>query len=356
MVDNASILRKSTGFKQSERDPSQMFKGIYNRFNLKRLRPPYFEVKAMSKKKNPNQLSFLDFLESHIPASRGNGNGVVHEALPSTAVDVDIDRLDRFRGIDALVGRYRKMSREYENSLVERAQNGCLRARDRLICQNLGFIISTLNKTFPSMDYRELLGGACLGMDEAIKKFDVSRGLRLISYAVHWVKQRGYKQMSELKVIRDPQHYWLYKEQIKKRMVEKGETWDEAGEAIGISPRVLRSLKQSHLSLDKEIGEEGEGRTLADVLSDPAAELPDYEVERMELQERVREVVNTLTGRELDVIRKRFGMYGQHPWTLEQLGNHYDLTRERIRQIERKALLTLTKRFAQRGIEPSLFL
>ena len=162
--------------------------------------------------------------------------------------------------------------------------------------------------------------------------------------------------MSELSVIRDPQHYWLYKEQIKKRMVEKGETWDEAGEAIGISKRIRRDLKQSHLSLDKEIGEEGEGRTLADVLSDPDEELPDHVVERREMIERVREVVNTLTGRELDVIRKRFGLYGQKNWTLEQLGEQYNLTRERIRQIERDAMLRLTKRFAQRGIEPSLFL
>ena len=66
-------------------------------------------------------------------------------------------------------------------------------------------------------------------MDEAIKKFDVSKGLRLISYAVHWIKQRGYKQMSELNVIRDPQHYWLYKEQIKKRMVEKGRDLGRSG-------------------------------------------------------------------------------------------------------------------------------
>ena len=193
-------------------------------------------------------------------------------------------------------------------------------------------------------------------MDEAIKKFDVSKGLRLISYAVHWVKQRGYQQVHELSVVREPQHYWLYREKIRKRMEEKGETWEEAAAAEGINPRVAQQARRAFYSMDKEIGEEGEGRTLADVLSDPDEELPDYAVERMEMIERVREVVNTLTGRELDVIRKRFGMYDQKNWTLEQLGERYNCTRERIRQIERDAMMRLTKRFVQRGISPSLFL
>ena len=215
------------------------------------------------------------------------------------------------------------MERETECVLVEKAQGGCLRSRDRLIVHNLGFIIQTLSKQYKGVDFHELLSAGCLGMATAIDKFDTGRGLRLISYAVHWIRQASYMQMRDDRTVRLPDNVVNLQRQIHRRMGDTGESFEEAMSALDLTDqqrsRLTLYLKHG-ASLDKPMGdgEERDAKTLHDLLADEDQELQDWEMERNEVKEDVLAVVSSLDRQERDLIRKYYGLYDQKPQTFKR--------------------------------------
>lgn len=262
--------------------------------------------------------------------------------------------LDGRQSIDAIIQRYRPMPIGEEYRLIERAQRGCVRSRNRLLNQNMGFIVQTISKTYPNIDRREMLGmlgTATIGFNIAIQRFDAGRGLRLISYAVWWVKAYLRREAAVDAVVRPPTHYAHLRGKLAERMAQTGESAVEAGKAIGLSERVIGQLGQRHISLDwKPDGDEG-ARSYSEVLADHSHADPDEAVVRESVAEKVRACVDTLEGIELDVIRRRFGFGGERE-TLERIGKDYSLSRERIRQIETRGKRKLFHRLQQRGVNP----
>ena len=286
-----------------------------------------------------------------------NGKQASHRCDLEEIEDLNIDTLERYTSIEKLCGKYYKMSQETENILVSKAQKGCLRSRDRLITNNLSFIIYTINKMYPAMDYHELLSSGCLGMVKAIDRYDSSKRFRLISYAVHWIKSLTQKQMQHDKLIHEPYYYPKHRVRIADRTLETGESWDVAAETLGIKKMVRGYLEVTHtpVSLHKTLYPHNvNGTTLEDILADEKENPPDYITERNILREDIVAVVNTtIKGRNLDIVRKVFGFYDESPMTYQEVGEIYDLSRERIRQIIDKSLIKIAKQLTRRGINAS---
>ena len=339
------------------------------------------------------QLSFLEYLDALAGKSgaAGNGrhNGAAHNGNghnghagnghapqngTSTVLsevppcDVDVDKLDRFRGVAAIVGRYRKMSRDEEYRLVALAQSGCLRSRDRLIVHNLGFILSALSKAFPGREGLSLLGAGCLGMDEAIKRFKRDKGLRLISYAVHWIRAAVQRDKESAPQIRLPSDWRTKRASIHAEMAVTGKDYYSAAESAGIGHEVARAMDvspamASPASMDKRIGDEDGSATLGDLLASDAPRADDAVV-REEIRRDVRRVVWTLPQAQREVIAMRFGFRDTAAGkgkgkdgrleTLQDVGDALGLTRERVRQVERDALAILHKRMRRAGMDKSL--
>ena len=269
--------------------------------------------------------------------------------------------IDRHREINRVCGAYRKMSREYESDLVLMAQRGCLRSRDKLVCNNLRFICHIIIKSYPGMDFTELLGAATMGMIEGIERFDPETGNRLISYAVHWIRRHLQMQTQGDHLIRRPSNQVSdYRAFVREQATEDDSDWVEVGRKAGLTMRRTMRVYEIMMgirSLDAPIGggEEGEmmRRTFGEILADEK-ETPLYEVEREDLRQTVRSIVDSLEGKERDVIYRYFGMSVGERETLAQIGNHWGVTRERVRQVKESALMKLTKKFYTRGIHRTI--
>ena len=232
--------------------------------------------------------------------------------------------------------------------MIEKAQEGCLWARNRLICDNLESVVQFLSKQYPGMDFHELLSSGCLGMVMAIEKFDTSRGIRLISYAVYWIRYVSQKQVNEDRTVRLPVDVLKLQKKMYWGMSEKEGSFDfdrTMGKRVDLYLRHGISLDQLEIEDDK-----WGVKTLHDILEDHKQRLPDREIEEREMKKHVLAVVETLCQQERDVIQKYYGLYDQKPLTLQEIGESHGVTRERICQIRNKALVRMVKRLHRRGI------
>ena len=289
----------------------------------------------------------------------GQHNGSATKGIDYDAgdvVDLDVDSLDRYRGIDAICGRYKKVSREYENLLCERAQNGCLRSRDFLVTNNLGFIVAELIKKFPRMDYHELLSSAVFGMNEAIKRYDVSSNVRLLSYAnAGWLHFYSREQVHNDKTIREPSNHPQYRKRINERMRDTGESFNEAGKSLGHEDLLLNTVEREMVSIDSPLDEtDANSKTLADVLVIDEPEMPLWILERDELRWQVQSVVATLTAEEQELVTRVFGLNGKEPEKYETIGNDLGITRQGVQSRLKTIMMKLTRKFTQRGIDRSV--
>ena len=301
----------------------------------------------------------------------GNGNGADTSDGQQdflAALDIgagglaDVDK-GRPATIDGVISAYKPMSVAEEKRLVRAAQGGDMRARDRLIERNVGFMASTcIELCREGQDWRELLGAAAEGMAEAIARFSADQDTRLITYAVWWIRQRVKTALREGWLVRQPGNWAEARRRIWARSDATGETFAEAGAALGISKRVMAGINQTLERLDEPWGEpwgdERQERTRGEVMAD------DRIVDEADVHEReqtaavVREVLATLDDREQKIIAQRFGFDGGDgaghcgPVSLEMVGQEWGVTRERIRQIERFALQKLAQRLKARGIGP----
>ena len=274
--------------------------------------------------------------------------------------DYDMDRMSRCKDIESVCGRYRRISKEYESVLVEKAQNGCLRSRDFLVTNNLGFMISEIQKLCPSRDAMQYIDAAVLGMYRAIERFDVSKGTRLISYAVWWIKQHVKTSVREDFLIRFPSNQMDDLGKMLSVVDDEEEiNLERAGKKVGLSSsrieKVHGMLNMRRMdSLDRPLGggDDGDkdGRTLGELLADDEEEIPYYEVMRDDLNQAVHSVVATLDTRERIAVMTYYGLDNGGGETLEMVGKKFGVTRERARQIILGAMPKLIKRMMQRGI------
>jgi len=240
---------------------------------------------------------------------------------------------------------------EEEVELAQKIKAGDERALDKLTKANLRFVVS-VSKQYQNqgLTLPDLINEGNLGLIKAAKRFDETRGFKFISYAVWWIRQSILQALAEQsRIVRLPLNKIGSINKINKayavleQKFERPPTPEEISELVELSiTEVKQSLKNTgrHISMDAPLIE-GEDSSLYDVMGSEDSPNPDADLMLESLREEIRRALDTLTPREADVVSSYFGLNGGYAMTLEEIGEKFDLTRERVRQIKEKAVRRL---------------
>lgn len=249
------------------------------------------------------------------------------------------------------IGRVPLLSAEEEIHLAERMAEGDSFARKRLAEANLRLVVSIAKRYVGrGMSFLDLIQEGNLGLIKAVEKFDHTKGFKFSTYATWWIRQAITRAIADqARTIRIPVHMVETITKVKKvssQLLHKNghdPSPDEIAEELGITPEKVREIMriaQDPVSLETPIGEE-EDSHLGDFIPDEDAPAPAEAASLVLLKEQLNQVLATLTDREEKVLRLRFGLEDGRSRTLEEVGKQFNVTRERIRQIEAKALRKL---------------
>lgn len=249
------------------------------------------------------------------------------------------------------IGRVPLLTPEEEIDLAIRISENDEAAKKRLAEANLRLVVSIAKRYVGrGMQFLDLIQEGNLGLIKAVDKFDYTKGFKFSTYATWWIRQAITRAIADqARTIRIPVHMVETINKVKKTnsqlLHETGRdpTAEEIAERINIPVEKVREIlrvAQEPVSLETPIGEE-EDSHLGDFIPDEEAPSPPDSASMLMLKEQLESVLKTLTPREAKVLRLRFGLVDGHPRTLEEVGREFDVTRERIRQIEAKALRKL---------------
>jgi RNA polymerase primary sigma factor len=251
------------------------------------------------------------------------------------------------------IGRVDLITAEEEVELARRIKQGDQVALEKLTKANLRFVVS-VSKQYQNqgLSLPDLINEGNLGLIKAAQRFDETRGFKFISYAVWWIRQSILQALAEQsRIVRLPLNKIGSINKINKAFArleqefERPPTAAELAETLDMTlDEVKQSMKNSsrHTSLDAPLKEGDESSsTMMDVLRLGDTPSPDTDLMTESLRKEIERSLRTLTPREGDVIRLYFGLNGEHPMTLEEIGERFDLTRERVRQIKEKAIRRL---------------
>ena len=252
------------------------------------------------------------------------------------------------------IGGYSPLHPDQEVELAKLIHKGQYQALDKLVKANLRFVISVAKEyQGQGLPLQDLISEGNLGLIKAAQRFDETRGFKFISYAVWWIRQSILQALAEQsRVVRLPLNrvgainkIGRALEQLEKAFGREPSMEEIADKMEMTAYEVADVLKTSarHLSLDEPFKEE-EGNSLLDVLESDRYAPPDDSLMQESLQVEIDKVLSTLKPREAEIIRLYFGLDGDRPLTLEEIGEHFKLTRERVRQIKEKALRRLRHR------------
>jgi RNA polymerase primary sigma factor len=259
---------------------------------------------------------------------------------------------------------YPLITREEEVTLAQRIRKNDQEALDKLVRSNLRFVVSVAKKyQNQGVSLSDLINEGNLGLIRAAHKFDETKGLKFISYAVWWIRQSILQALAEQsRIVRVPLNRAGALHRIGKRastlLQELGRqpTHLEIAEGLDITEEEVAKtmlISQVHLSLDAPMTP-GEDNRLLDYLPDTTNRTPDEQTFEKALTEAIEESLSGLKERESKILRLYFGLDGEDPMTLEDIGTLLGITRERVRQIKEKALLKLRHNSRRRALESFL--
>jgi len=249
------------------------------------------------------------------------------------------------------IGKVDLLTAEEEIDLARRIKKGDQKSLEKLTKANLRFVVSVAKQyQNQGLSLGDLINEGNLGLIKAAKRFDETRGFKFISYAVWWIRQSILQALAEQsRIVRLPLNRVGALNKIGKKFSELEQEFErepsasELAEELDMSLfEVADTLKISgrHLSMDAPFAQ-GEDNRLLDVIQDERQPSPDNELMRESLSKEVDRALATLTDREAEVIRLYFGLGREHSLTLEEIGERFKLTRERVRQIKEKAIRRL---------------
>lgn len=250
------------------------------------------------------------------------------------------------------IGRVELITADEEVELAKKIKTGDQSALDKMVKANLRFVVS-VSKQYQNqgLSLPDLINEGNLGLIKAAQRFDETRGFKFISYAVWWIRQSILQALAEQsRIVRLPLNKIGAINKINKTFskleqdLEREPSFDELSAELEMLPQdIQETLKNNsrHMSMDAPLGGDDEGGTMYDLFVNNNAISPESVLINESLNKEIDRALSTLTGREADVVKLFFGLNGTHPHSLEEIGEKFDLTRERVRQIKEKAVRRL---------------
>ena len=262
------------------------------------------------------------------------------------------------------IGKVDLLTPDEEVELAKRIKEGDQIALEKLIKANLRFVVSVAKQyQNQGLSLGDLINEGNLGLIKAAQRFDETRGFKFISYAVWWIRQSILQALAEQsRIVRLPLNRVGSLNKISKTFSELEQKYErepspeELAEVLEVTTaEVVDTMKISgrHVSMDAPFVQ-GEENSLLDVLENDGEDTPDQGLMTDSLRREVQRALSTLTQRESDVIALYFGLNGEHAMTLEEIGEKFNLTRERVRQIKEKAIRRLRHTSRSKALKPYL--
>jgi len=262
------------------------------------------------------------------------------------------------------IGKVDLLTADEEVELAKRIKEGDQIALEKLTKANLRFVVSVAKQyQNQGLSLGDLINEGNLGLIKAAQRFDETRGFKFISYAVWWIRQSILQALAEQsRIVRLPLNRVGSLNKISKTFSELEQKYErepspeELADVLQVSTaEVVDTMKISgrHVSMDAPFVQ-GEENSLLDVLANDSEETPDQSLMTDSLRREVQRALSTLTQREADVITLYFGLNGEHVLTLEEIGEKFNLTRERVRQIKEKAIRRLRHTSRSKALKPYL--
>ena len=262
------------------------------------------------------------------------------------------------------IGKVELLSAEKEVELAKRIKKGDREALETLIKANLRFVVS-VSKQYQNqgLSLPDLINEGNLGLIKAAERFDETRGFKFISYAVWWIRQSILQALAEqARIVRLPLNKIGSINKINKAFnkleqeFQREPTAEEIAATMELKPDLIEdsmNFSNVHVSMDAPLRDE-EGNTMYDVMLNEDSPLPDEELMDSSLRQEIERSLATLGEREAEILRYYFGLKGYQQHTLEEIGDEFGLTRERVRQIKEKAIKKLKNQYRNRLLKTYL--
>jgi RNA polymerase primary sigma factor len=262
----------------------------------------------------------------------------------------DNDSLERYL---QEIGRMSLITPEEEVELARKIKAGNQEALEKLTKANLRFVVSVAKQyQHQGLSLSDLINEGNIGLIKAAQRFDESKGFKFISYAVWWIRQSILQALVEQsRMVRLPLNKVGSLSKLNKIMIqfeqehEREPSHDELAEIMNVAVKDIQEMMKGqgkHLSMDAPIKENEEG-SMIDLFEDGDAKPVDAEVMNESLRNDIRRVLSTMNKRDADIVACFFGVNGEQPMNLDEIGSRFGLTRERVRQIKEKAVRRMRK-------------
>jgi RNA polymerase primary sigma factor len=254
------------------------------------------------------------------------------------------------------IGKIPLVSIDEEADLARRIRMGDESALEKLTEANLRFVVSVAKQyQNQGLTLSDLINEGNVGLMKAAKRFDETKGFKFISYAVWWIRQSILQSIVEhSRLVRMPLNKMGSYNKVNEAYIgfiqefEREPTNEELGELLEMTPREVSNMLHSntrHVSVDANIGGEDSDATMLDLMVVAGETMPDQVLLDESLCEEVKQGLSILSEREKEVISAYYGLNQSNAWTLEEIGDYYGLTRERVRQIKERAIRRLRKSY-----------